>query len=50
MNGSDIAVIVIVSVAVLAVAAALIYRRIRHKGCCGGCKGCPHCGKRKTEK
>jgi len=46
MNGVDIAVIVIVSVAFLAAAGAIIYRKIRHKGGCDcgcGCEGCPHC-------
>ena len=52
MSGIDIAVIVIVSVAVLAVAAVLIYRKIKHKGgCCDcGCKTCPHCDKCSTKK
>lgn len=47
MGAVDIAVIVIVSVAVVGVAAYLIYRKIKHKsGCCdcsscnGGCDCC----------
>lgn len=54
MNGVDIAVIVIVSVAVIGIAAWLIYRKVKHKGgCCDcgcGCNGCTACGKNKDKK
>ena len=52
MSGVDIAVIVIVSVAVLGVAAYLIYRKVRHKGGCCDCgsKTCPHCDKCSSKK
>lgn len=48
MNPFDIVVIVVISVAVLAVAGILIYRKVRHKGGCCGCDcgsgaNCPHC-------
>ncbi len=51
MNPVDIAVIVIVCVAVAAVVGYLIYRKVKHKGgccdCSGGCSSCggscPHC-------
>ena len=54
MNGIDIAVIVIVSVAVLAVAGWIIYRKVKHKniGCdcgCGSCNGCSACNKEHKE-
>lgn len=53
MNGIDIAVIVIVSVAVLGVIGWFIYRKVKHKsiGCdCGcGCNGCTLCDKGKKE-
>ncbi len=44
MNGVDIAVIVIVCVAVVAVAGYLIYRKIKHKGGCCDCSSCSSCG------
>lgn len=52
MNGVDIAVIVIVSVAVVAVVGWLIYRKVKHKGgCCDcGCNGCDMCEKGKNDK
>lgn len=60
MGPVDIAVLVIVCVAVAAVSAYLIYRKVKHKGggcdCGGGCEGCSacrncaHCGSEKTEK
>ncbi|MDE7083246.1 MAG: hypothetical protein K2O89_06075 [Clostridia bacterium] len=56
MNGVDIAVIVIVCVAVVAVAGYLIYRKVKHKGgCCdcssGSCNGsCPHCHPKQDDK
>lgn len=51
MNPVDIAVIVIVCVAVGAVIGYFIYRKVKHKGSgccdCGGscpsCGACPHC-------
>ncbi|HBN13078.1 MAG TPA: FeoB-associated Cys-rich membrane protein [Clostridiales bacterium] len=53
MNGIDIAVIVIVSVAVLGVIGWLVYKKVKHKsiGCdCGyGCNGCTMCDKGKKE-
>ena len=55
MGPFDIAVIVVVSVAVVAVFGWLIYRKIKHKGGCAGCDcgcgsgaNCPHC-KEKTQ-
>ena len=50
MNPVDIAVIVIVSVAVLGVISWFIYRKIKHKGIgcdcgCSSCSGCTACGK-----
>lgn len=46
MNGVEIAVIVIVSVAFVAALAGIIYKKIKHKGGCDcGCDGCTHCGK-----
>ncbi len=52
MNGWDIAVLVIVCVAVAAVAGWLIYRKVKHKGgCCDcGCGGCSSCDKCKPKK
>ena len=54
MNGVDIAVIVIVCVAVAVVAGWFIYRKLRHKsiGCdCGcNCEGCTHCHKEEDKK
>ena len=44
MNAVDIAVIVIVSVAVVAVAGWLIYSKIKGKGGCCGC-GCKEIGR-----
>ena len=51
MNGLDIAIIVMVSVAVAGVFGWLIYRKIKYKnvGCdcgCGNCGGCSSCGKK----
>ena len=50
MSPFDIAVIVVISVAVLAVVGILIYRKVKHKGGCMGCDcgcgsgaACPHC-------
>lgn len=40
MNGVDIAVIVVVSVAVLAAVGYLIYRKVKHKGGCCDCSSC----------
>lgn len=55
MGPFDIAVIVVVSVAVVAVFGWLIYRKVKHKGGCAGCDcgcgsgaNCPHC-KEKTQ-
>lgn len=47
MNPVDIAVIVIVSLAVVAVAGWMIYAKLKHKniGCDCGCNGCTLCGK-----
>lgn len=55
MNGVDIAVIVIVGIAVLGVVGWLIYRKIKHKGggcdCgCGSCNGCTLCNKSREDK
>lgn len=46
MGAFDIAIIVIVSVAVLAVIGTIIYKKIKHKdsGCGCGCCGCPSSG------
>lgn len=45
MNGVDIAVIVIVGLAVIGVAAYLIYRKVKHKGGCSDCSSCnENCG------
>ena len=48
MNAVDIAVIVIVSVAVLGVIGYIIYRKLKHKGIgcdcgCSSCSGCTAC-------
>ena len=48
MNGLDIAIIVIVSVAVAGVFGWIVYRKVKHKnvGCdcgCGSCSGCSAC-------
>ena len=45
MGPFDIVVIVLISVAVLATAGTLIYRKIKHKGNCCGCSGCAACDK-----
>ena len=52
MTPIDIAVIVIVGVAVIGVAAYLIYRKVKGKGgCCDcGCDGCTACDKGKKQK
>lgn len=46
MSPFDIVIIVLISAAVVAVAGACIYRKVRHKGsgCSCGCEGCPSCG------
>lgn len=44
MGPVDIAVIVIVCVAVVAVAGYLIYRKVKHKGGCCDCSDCSSCG------
>ena len=51
MNPVDITVIVIVSVAVVAVVGWIIYRKVKHKsvGCDCGCNGCTLCGKGKKK-
>lgn len=52
MGPIDIAVIVVVCVAVLGVAGYMIYRKIRHKpiGCdCSSCDGCRGCNRKKDE-
>lgn len=49
MNPVDIAVIVIVSVAVPGVIGWFIYRKLKHKGTgcgCSSCSGCTACGKK----
>lgn len=53
MGPVDIAVIVIVGVAVIGVTAYLIYRKVKHKGGCDcvcGCEGCTMCDKSKKSK
>ena len=52
MNGIDIAIVVIVSVAVIGVIGWLIYRKVKNKGgCCDcGCGGCTACDKGKKQK
>lgn len=52
MGAVDIAVIIIVSVAVVAVAGWLIYRKVKHKGGCCDCgcgcgANCEHCKDKK---
>lgn len=55
MNGVDIAVIVIVSVAFVAAVGSIIYRKVKHKGggcgdCGCGCEGCSlHCNCQHTK-
>lgn len=44
MGPVDIAVIVIVGVAVLGVVAHLIYRKVKGKGGCCDCSDCSSCG------
>ena len=44
MGALDIAIVVIVSVAVVGVIGYLIYIKIKHKGGCDcGCSSCPNC-------
>ena len=52
MNGLDIAIVVLVSVAVVSVIGLLIYRKVKHKGGCAdcGCCGCTACNKCDKEK
>ena len=56
MGAVDIAVIVVVSVAVLGALGNIIYRKIKHKGaCCDcgcgcGCDGCTGCKPDKKDK
>ncbi len=52
MNGFDIAVVVVISVAVAAVVGWLIYKKIKGKGgCCDcGCSGCTACDKCKNKR
>lgn len=54
MSGIDIAIIVVVSVLFVAALGYIIYRKLKHKGCCD-CADCASCGacknaKSKTEK
>ena len=51
MGPFDIAVVVVISVAVVGVIGWLIYRKLTHKGgCCDcGCSGCTACDKCKRE-
>ena len=52
MGAVDIAVIVIVCVAVAGVIGWLIYRKVKHKGSCDcgcGCNGCSACKGRKEK-
>ena len=44
MNPVDIAVRVIVGVAVVGIAAYLIYRKVKGKGGCCDCSSCSSCG------
>lgn len=44
MGPVDIAVIVIVSVAVAAALGYIIYRKVKHKGGCCDCSDCSSCG------
>ena len=52
MNGIDIAIVVIVAVAVVGVIGWLIYRKVKGKGgCCDcDCGGCTACDKYKKQK
>ncbi len=54
MSGIDIAIITVVSVAFAAALGAIIYRKVKHKGCdcdCGGnCSHCSKCAKADTKK
>lgn len=55
MNAFDIAVVVFISVAFVAVVAYMIWRKAKGKGGCDcGCDACPHCShcgkKEKDEK
>lgn len=52
MGAFDIAIIVVVAVAVLAVIGTVIYRKVKHKGpSCGcGCEGCSACDKGRKQK
>lgn len=52
MGPFDIAIVVIISVAVVGVIGWLIYRKVKHKGgCCDcGCSGCTACDKCKKDK
>jgi hypothetical protein len=44
MSAFDIAIIILVSVAFVAVVAGVIYKKVKGKGGCDcGCDGCPHC-------
>ena len=49
MNGFDVVVIVVISVAVAGVIGWLIYRKVKGKGgCCDcGCSSCDKCNKEK---
>ena len=52
MGAVDIAIIVIVCVAVAGVIGWLIYRKVKHKGGCDcgcGCNGCSACNGRKEK-
>lgn len=56
MNTIDIAVIVIVGVAFIAVMGYLIYRKVKGKGgccdcgcSCSLCNACPHCNTRENK-
>ncbi|MDE7439684.1 MAG: FeoB-associated Cys-rich membrane protein [Clostridia bacterium] len=51
MNACDIIVTVVLSLAVVAVIAIGIYKKVKHKGgCCDcGCNGCTACDKCKKE-
>ena len=44
MNPVDIAVIVIVCVAVVAAVGYIIFRKVKHKGGCCDCSSCSSCG------
>ncbi len=51
MNGWDIAILVVVCVAVAAVFGWLIYRKVKRKGGCDcGCDGCSSCNHCQTKK